>query len=369
MAVLYSTGDDPDWPDFLDVETGIFQYYGDNKRPGRAIHDTSRHGNELLRMSFDALHLGTLEDRLAVPPFFVFSRIGTGRDVQFRGLAAPGGIAISQDEDLVAIWRTVGGLRFQNYRATFTLLDVPTVPRKWLAALQDDQRLGPGCPPAWANWVNSGSYQRLQAPKTLSYRTKKQQLPSSKEGLRMLAEIHEHFRERPVDFERCADLLWRMFTPNVTSSELTRPTRDGGRDAIGRYSLGPAADPIHLTFALEAKCYAPSASVGVRETSRLISRIRHREFGVMVTTSYVQQQAYEEIRDDQHPIIVLAGGDLVDLLRSKGIATAKAVKAWLAKDFPPSTAGTLPNAPSSGSAEDLLLPRRLRRQGRRFLSS
>ena len=38
-----------------------------------------------------------------------------------------------------------------------------------------------------------------------------------------------------------------------------------------------------------------SNTVGVREVSRLISRIRHRQFGVLVTTSVVGRQAYEEV--------------------------------------------------------------------------
>jgi Restriction endonuclease AspBHI N-terminal len=34
LCVLYSELADPDWPDELRVETGVFIYYGDNKRPG-----------------------------------------------------------------------------------------------------------------------------------------------------------------------------------------------------------------------------------------------------------------------------------------------------------------------------------------------
>jgi Restriction endonuclease AspBHI N-terminal len=29
MVVLYSSMDDPDWPDFIDVYTGVFTYFGD----------------------------------------------------------------------------------------------------------------------------------------------------------------------------------------------------------------------------------------------------------------------------------------------------------------------------------------------------
>src|SRR5688572_18167794 len=45
LVILYSSMDDVDWPDFLDDETGLFYYYGDNKRPGHDLHDTQRKGN------------------------------------------------------------------------------------------------------------------------------------------------------------------------------------------------------------------------------------------------------------------------------------------------------------------------------------
>ena len=44
--------------------------------------------------------------------------------------------------------------------------------------------------------------------------------------------------------------------------------------------LGPASDRLAVEFAVEAKCYGSANSVGVKEMSRLISRLRHREFGV-----------------------------------------------------------------------------------------
>ena len=44
FAVLYTSGNDPDWPDTLDTETGLFTYYGDNKTAGRALEDTPRGG-------------------------------------------------------------------------------------------------------------------------------------------------------------------------------------------------------------------------------------------------------------------------------------------------------------------------------------
>lgn len=89
-----------------------------------------------------------------------------------------------------------------------------------------------------------------------------------------------------------------------------------------------------MTIALEAKCYGPSNSVGVRELSRLISRLRHRQFGVLVTTSYVDLQAYREIKEDQHPILIISGSDIVEILRGHGRPDAQHVLAWLATEFP-----------------------------------
>ena len=34
LAVLFTSGAEPDWPDLLDVYTGSFTYYGDNRSPG-----------------------------------------------------------------------------------------------------------------------------------------------------------------------------------------------------------------------------------------------------------------------------------------------------------------------------------------------
>lgn len=90
---------------------------------GLGLHETRRFGNELLRRFFDRLHAGD-SGRRSIPPIFVFSGTGEWRDVRFLGLAVPGGPDIENFDDLVAVWRSSEGLRFQNYRARFTILDV-----------------------------------------------------------------------------------------------------------------------------------------------------------------------------------------------------------------------------------------------------
>lgn len=135
--------------------------------------------------------------------------------------------------------------------------------------------------------------------------------------------------------EQFAADLWRASQPHVDKIDVTRPWRDGGRDAVGDYLLGPASDPVAVEFALEAKCYAPGHGVGVRETSRLISRLRHRQFGVLVTTSHLDTQAYTEIREDAHPVIVIAGRDIADILRTQGLNNLAALRRHLRDKYPP----------------------------------
>lgn len=333
LVVLTTTLADPEWPDELDEETGVFTYFGDNKRPGRALHETPRNGNELLKRLFEFAH-GGKEDRKKVPPIFVFSNLGEWRDVVFIGLAVPGTTDLRPAEDLVAIWKTSRGRRFQNYRARFTILDVPVVPREWIADILVCHPWSVNAPSPWATWVETGQYRPLKASRSVEYRTKSEQLPQDRGGLSIVAAVHSYFKDRPTEFEKCAAAFAMMFLPDVASLDLTRPSRDGGRDAIGRLRIGSGPGSILVDFALEAKCYGESESVGVRQVSRLISRLRHRQFGILVTTSYVDVYAYKEIKEDQHPVIVISGADIVELLRRNGLTTEAAVSIWLKTEFP-----------------------------------
>jgi hypothetical protein len=249
-------------------------------------------------------------------------------------LAVPGSVSLSSSEDLVAIWKIVEGRRFQNYRARFTVLNAPAVSRAWIRDIIEKRPHSANAPQAWRDWVESGVYRPLQASRSLEYRTKAEQLPASPDGLAVIELIHHYFEESPHAFERCAAGLARLMMSDIASIDVTRPSRDGGRDAIGQLRIGSGSSAILVDFALEAKCYGLNNSVGVREMSRLISRLRHRQFGVLVTTSYVDRQAYQEIKEDQHPIIVIAAADMVALLKDHGYSEADTVLAWLRSIFP-----------------------------------
>ncbi len=139
LVVLYTSGGEVDWPDHIEPTTGDFTYYGDNRKPGRDLHDTPRGGNELLRQMFEASRAGVAE-RQAVPPIFLFERV-SGRDIRFRGLLAPGSPRLTSEEELVAIWRTTRRLRFQNYRSHFTVLKTSRVSRAWIDEILEGDAL------------------------------------------------------------------------------------------------------------------------------------------------------------------------------------------------------------------------------------
>ncbi|MFE1937536.1 restriction endonuclease [Streptomyces sp. NPDC059474] len=336
LALLYTSGGEVDWPDHLDTETGTFTYYGDNKTPGKSLHETPRKGNVLLRDAFEHSHGTALVRRSKVPPFLLFEKARPkGRAVRFRGLLAPGGPTLAPDDELAAIWRSTGDKRFQNYRSRFTVLDVERISRDWIRHVLDGgDVLEGGCPGVWRTWVQSRVYKPLLAPATTVIRSAADQQPADKTGNAMLEEIRQYFHGRESDFEACAVAIWRLIAPATGAVDVTRPSRDGGRDAVGAYVLGPPASPISIDFALEAKCYGPGNGVGVREVSRLISRIRHRNFGVLVTTSHFNQQVQSEIHEDGHPIALVCGRDIVDALRQHGRTTVSAVRGWLQQGFP-----------------------------------
>ena len=332
-VILYTSMNELEWPDYLDVETGVFRYYGDNRKPGNYITETKQGGNKLLEEVFGLLNS---EKYSEIPPFFVFKKGESGRDVQFLGLAAPGNPNISPDKDLVAFWRTMGEKRFQNYESYFTILDTKNeeISRKWLDSLLNDHDNNLlYAPKAWHNFVNKGrsGIKPLKAPKIKKIPNKFEQLQCSVDGKKCLDIIRKHYENNPSGFEACAVRIATMMDNNFESFSLTRPWRDGGRDAIGYYSIktgNVANPPLKIDCALEAKCYSENNGVTVKNMSRLISRIRYRQFGILVTTSYIDSQAYSEVIDDGHPILIVTGSDIAYILNREMIDSTK-INAWL----------------------------------------
>ena len=321
--VLYSSNEDIDWPDVLEAETGKFKYYGDNKRPGDKVD--SKKGNLILETIFNE------KNRNKIPPVFIFMKhptVASNRSVRFLGLAVPEDYYLGKDNSLQAIWRTSNSERFINYEAHFTILNTKSINREWLSCLINGDSLNTRfAPDAWLKYVKQGLTDDiiLRAPKNKEYRSKIEQLPSTDKDLRKLDFIYQYYKDEPYKFEYFAAKLVGLMDNNFLNFNITRTVRDGGIDAIGEYRLGHKNNSIKLRCALEAKCYQRDNSNGVKLLSRLISRLKYRDFGIFVTTSYVSEQAYKELLEDGHPVIIISGGDIIEILTNNRINTKESL--------------------------------------------
>lgn len=328
---LFSTGEELEWRDELDRTLGRFTYWGDNRKAGNPICKTSLGGNAFLQDIFNNNSLGL---RKKIAPVFVFQKAG-GRDMIFLGLAVPGDRRIRPQDSLVAVWAQNSEGRYQNYKSIFTILDVPEIDRRWLHDLEfNDGYSSQYAPSVWKKWVDNATYTPLITEKNpIQYRRKNEQIPSpSSEEFKMLQTIISYFSD-PYDFEQCACKIVQIMDSNFIQISPTRRIRDGGKDADGKYRVGTPSNGIELEFILEAKRYDVDNSVGVKETSRLISRIKNKQFGIIVTTSYVGDQAYKEIIEDQQPIIVVSGKDIIEILMNAGINNLEMLNEWLNSNF------------------------------------
>lgn len=337
---LHLTGREPAWPDSFDQNTGILTWYGDNRKGGENVEKTSIGGNKIMREMFDALAQGG--DALKkIPPIFVFQNTGEARDVRFIGLAVPGIKGCHEDVFFRTVWRTKDQVRFPNYVGNFSILDLEneSIKREWIDGLfNNDENANKYMPKAWRKFLDKGldGVKVLAAPAADPWPGVKAQLPSDPEGQKILRIIQERFGEKDyVGFEKLSAILMLLMDSNYRNVYLTRPKKDGGRDAVAEYVIKTPGDELIVECAMEAKCYDPDSSkgVGVRETSRLISRIRNRQFGVLITTSHINKQAYQEVKDDGHPILFITGKDIVDLLREKENITSDTIDQWLSDNI------------------------------------
>lgn len=348
LIVLFTSGEDVYWRDELDTSLGLLLYYGDNKTPGTDLHVTKLHGNELLRYIFDLSASNDVNVRKMIPPILVFKKAG-GRDVKFLGLAVPGISGKPQKEWLTAVWGcNKNGDRFQNYRALFTILNTSSgdgvekgfgINLAWITDIESGRAFDSQyAPKEWKKFIMQQRYSPLFARVESSVKTKEEQMPDSYEKWAILRTVHDYFiqKDHGYGFELFARDMAETIDQSVVDLVVTRPYKDGGIDAEGKYKIFRNADhAVYVDFYLQAKCYKDNHGVSVSDTSRLISRIKNRQFGIMMTTSYVNDQAYQELLDDGHPIVLITGRNIADYIFNElEIRNTKDLSVWLNKRYP-----------------------------------
>lgn len=350
LVVLFTTGEDIYWRDEVDNSMGVLLYYGDNRTPGTDLHKTNLHGNEILRYIFELASSNNIDVRKKIPPILVFKKdnVKSNRDVKFLGLAVPGIKGQEPREWLIAVWgQNREGDRFQNYRAFFTMLNISSGSEKdsvsginlaWLNDIEQNQAFeSEYAPKEWKKYIAAKRYSALITKQEKYERIKDEQMPQSKLHQEMLRQLQSYFiqKDKGYSFEQFAADIVQQMDSRIIDVVTTRPFKDGGFDAEGKYKIfDKVENSILVDFYLQAKCYTASNSVGVKDTSRLISRIKNKQFGIMITTSYIASQAYKEILEDGHPIVLITGKDIVNHVYNKlELTTVGELKEWLKRRY------------------------------------
>ena len=328
FCVVVTNLEEAEWPDSLDHESGLFTYYGDNRKPGTAVDDTLVGGNRLLQSVFEKIHGNA---RATVPPFLCFESVKTpsGTYMRFLGLAAPGAASLSSLDDLVSVWRLKDGRRFQNHRAIFTILREELIAKSWLEDLvRGVASAGSSfCPAAWRHWVKTGLYTPLECKQQAQPRSREDQLPATADERRVLQAIFSQLTDR--EFEFAAAEIARLLDSRFTDLNVTQRIKDGGRDVLGTYIVGHPGHYVRLSVAVEAKQWKPTSAVGVKPMMRLISRLKHRDMGIFITTSFFDRQVQAELIEDEHPVLLITGGDIAKLVLLKELGGDLALSQWL----------------------------------------
>jgi hypothetical protein len=341
LIITIST-DNRQWLDTIDPESGTVICNGDNRFPGHGIHDTPRRGNLILRDIFASLH-SSIEPRCQVPPIFLFSKYpnkASTRSIRFLGLCAPGSPGLKPPHDLARKQKRFESRRFWNYRAIFTLLDIPVINRVWIDDLERGRKDSPHRPIVWKMWLKSGLYRPLQQAHRYRVRSSAMQLPRDDLRKAMLFKLYRYFSSEPYKYLHFAADIYALTDTKITLGRVKRHSPDGSYAVTGKFRLGVDADPVHLGFLVETKCYNPGIgtrkrkSIGVKEILKMLSRLEDQQLGVLVTTSVVTQQAYEAIREQNHPVVCIAGADIIDILFSINIKTVRQLTDWLSHNYP-----------------------------------
>lgn len=303
------------WDDLVDIPHGRIVYWGDAKFDTKRLVDDFP-GNRTLRDAFNQV----LDSQMAlVPPILHFSKRETGV-LRFNGLCVLDRLELTWFED--------HGRPVRNYRAHLTILDEEFVDVAWLhsrmTATSRSDLAGAG-PHAWKRY-HDGVIDRLRVWAPL-VRSTAQQLPAAGSGeAALLAQLAQL---TPTGFEAAVVAIFREFDEVRHNIVRTRPTGDGGFDFVGSFTLPPPIQ-YEIPFLGEAKRYAPTTAVGAKDVSRLVARLTRGQYGIFVTTSYFSKQAQEEVLEDRYPTSLVAGADLVRIMRELRIARGPEISpAWL----------------------------------------
>ena len=303
------------WEDIVDFNSATIYYWGDAKLDERRRYNEFR-GNKRMLQVWERILEGDLQE---VPPILHFSKPKRGI-VKFNGLCIL--------HDLQLTWYEQEGVPVKNYRFELKILDQDVVKISWLhnrATNSDPRILNTNAPRIWTEYLHGNTRKMDIWAKNIQ--SKEEQMPESgSKDSEVLQELHDL---SPTEFEAIVVELFKNL-PHVSHKiTRTRPTKDGGFDFYGQFVI-PYPINYEIDFLGEAKKFSRESPVRPKDVSRLVARLGRGQFGIFVSTSYYTKQTQEEVLQDNYPVRLFSGKDLVSMLHELRLVDNNRInRSWL----------------------------------------
>ncbi len=316
------------WHDVFDVDNGHVRYFGDHKpETMKPVGGTT--GNAALLEAFDSHQAPTPEGRAAAAPLLLFRSVPhNGRD---KGQVQFCGAALIERAERVVQWGGATKTTFTNYVFDLAVIDLTEEDDKlswdWITARRDpgrsDAEILKLAPAAWRGWVKHGHSvlpkvrRRVARSQVVKVRDQRPTAGSSIEA--DLQAVYQRFDDDKHAFEILAavvaEKVMRGSGHSYKEGWLTRRSGDGGADFVGRLDLGSGLAGTKLVVLGQAKCIKPDSLVSAEQIARVVARLNRGWIGVYVTTGSYSEPAQLEMVEDQYPVVLINGQDLVRELR------------------------------------------------------
>lgn len=317
------------WHDVFDMDNGHVRYFGDHKAGLDKPVGTTL-GNSVLLETFADHQAPTVEGRVGASPLLLFRAVS--RNGKVKGYVEFCGVALIERAERVVQWAGADRTTFVNYVYDLALLDLTAEDDRldwdWISARRDpaidDDDILKLAPKAWRDWVRNGHsalprLRRRVARSSVVKVREQRPVPGSKDEADLWA-IYRRFDEDKHAFEALASAVaarvMRASGHSYQEGWLTRRSGDGGADFVGRLDLGTGLAGTRLVVLGQAKCIRPDGLISAEQIARVVARLRRGWIGVFVTTGAYSEPAQVEMVEDQYPIVLISGMDLLSELRA-----------------------------------------------------
>ncbi|MEV0350666.1 restriction endonuclease [Nonomuraea sp. NPDC050680] len=317
------------WHDVFDMDNGHVRYFGDHKAGITAAPGTTT-GNAALLEAFSGHQAHTPEGRATATPLLLFRAVS--RNGKPKGHVEFCGLGLVERAERIVQWGGHEHTTFVNYVYDIALIDLTAesdeVTWDWIHARRNKDVSATQtlelAPHAWREWVIQGNSAlprlRRRVARTRVVKLRDQRPIVGSLDAADLETIYRRFDGHKHDFEALAAAIaarvLRGSGHSYAEGWLTRRSGDGGADFVGRLDLGSGLAGTSLVVLGQAKCIKPDSQVSAEQIARVVARLRRGWIGVYVTTGAYSEPAQLEIVEDQYPIVLINGIDLVRELRS-----------------------------------------------------